>query len=152
MIALTFLVLATTATEPATAQFTCALPTSSEWLKQGDSSGPVKQLGEKRVRPVSAHQAGAVAKLVRRSAVLLTEAEVRKFTGEPSSISDRALRGYLVRAVYPTANPALDVIWDGTRLDVFASGLGCAAYVKHPIVVFIKRPPRRVYVMASAAL
>ena len=131
----------------------CIMPTTNEWLMQGDSSGPVERLHTDRVRPVSEHVPEAIAKLATRSAVPLTNAEVRRFTGKPSAtVSRQSLRPFLVRAVYPTPHPTFDLGWDGTRLDVFAGGLGCAPYVKHPIIVFLERKPHRVFVMASAAL
>jgi hypothetical protein len=140
-------------TAPASAQFTCAVPTTNEWLKHGDGSGPSKQLSEGRVRPVTDRIADAVNKLEGPSVVALSDADLKRFIGQVSGAgSSPGFHPYLVRAVYPTGNPSLDVRWNGKRLDVFARGLGCAAFVKHPIVVFLERRPRRVYVMASAAL
>ena len=136
-----------------TGQSACTAPTSNEWLRQGNGSGPVKELPASQVRPVARHLEEAIAKLETRSVVLLSDAEARKFSGEENATGSRPkLRPYLVRAVYPTGNPTLHVAWNGHRLDVFAGGLGCAPFAKHPIVVFLERRPREVFVMASAAL
>ena len=136
-----------------TGHSTCAAPTSNEWLRQGSSSGPVEELPASQVRPVAQHLDEAIEKLETRSALLLSDAEARRFSGVENGTSSRPkLRPYLVRAVYPTGNPMLSVRWNGQRLDVFAGGLGCAPFAKHPIIVFLESPPREVFVMASAAL
>jgi hypothetical protein len=147
------LVSLTSALAAAMVQITCTAQAANEWLRKGDSPGPGTQLSADRIRPVTQRVPQANAKLQRRSVALLTDAEIQKFTGQPSAkASDRRLRAYLVRAVFPTGNPSLDVRWDGRRLDVFARGLGCAPFTKHPIIVFLERPPRQVFVRASAAL
>lgn len=135
------------------AQTSCAQPTTNEWLGQNRGVAPTNQLQAERVRKVSMRLDRAVARLKSRSAVLLTDEEVQAFTGSGrASIESRGLRAYLVRAVFPTRSPSLDVRWDGKRLDVFAGGLGCASFTKHPIVVFLEQKPRQVVVMATAAL
>jgi hypothetical protein len=138
---------------PATAQFTCKAPTSNVWLKQGRSSDRAEHLSPDRIRPVSQALPRAIAKLATRSAVPLSIPEFQAFTGSasPTNLGHR-LRPYLVRAVFSTTNPQLDVWWDGKTLDVNADGLGCAPFLKHPVVVFLDRQPRQVFVAASAAL
>jgi hypothetical protein len=138
---------------PATAQYSCSIPTTNEWLTKGDHPSPEAQLSDERVLPVTQRVPEAIAKLESRSAIRLGETEVRHFTEESSArISNHKLRAYLVRAVFPTPHPRFWVKWDGVRLDVFAGGLGCAPFTKHPIIVLLERRPREVYVGASAAL
>jgi hypothetical protein len=138
---------------PATAQYSCSSPTTNEWLTKGDHPSPEAQLSDERVLPVTQRVPEAIAKLESRSAIRLGETEVRHFTEESSArISNHKLRAYLVRAVFPTPHPRFWVKWDGVRLDVFAGGLGCAPFTKHPIIVLLERRPREVYVGASAAL
>ena len=132
---------------------TCTAPPSNEWLRRGNGSGPVEELPASQVRPVTQHLDEAIEKLERRSVLLLSDAEAARFSGKENATGLRhKLRPYLVRAVYPTGNPSLHVTWNGHRLDVFAGGLGCAPFAKHPIVVFLERRPRELFVMASAAL
>jgi hypothetical protein len=135
----------------ATAQDQCTLPTTNEWLAQASSGAPATQVEADKVVPVSKNITKAVARLRDHSVVPLGTREMQEFIDLPTSPS-AGLRPYLVRAVFPTANPSLDLRWDGVRLDVFAGGLGCAPYVKHPVVVFLERQPKHVFVMASAAL
>jgi len=104
------------------------------------------------VRPVSKDLQRAISLLRKRSAILLSDRDVARFGGALRQKRDRRLRPYLVRAVFPTSNPMIRVSWDADSLFVFAAGLGCSPYVKHPIVVFLDREPKRVFVSASAAL
>ena len=137
---------------PASAQYECSISTTNEWLTSGNHPSPETQLSDDRVHPVTQRLPQAIAKLERRSAVRLSEADTRDFLGASTRTTPRRSRAYLVRAVYPTPYPRFWVKWDGTQLDVFAGGLGCAHFTKHPIIVFLERQPREVYVGASAAL
>lgn len=136
---------------PLAAHPRCSLSTADDWLTKGERAGPVLQLSNERVRAVTQRLSHAIEMLKTRSAVPLGKADVEAFTGEPVG-SGRSLHPYLARAVFPVPGASLDVRWDGFRLDVFAGGLGCAAYAKHPVIVFLERQPRNVIVIASAAL
>ena len=141
------------AAAPAPAQYPCTIPATNEWLSKGDRSESEKKLDGDRIRPVTEHISESITKLLSHSVLSLSVADVKYFTGKPSASDfDSRLRPYLVRAVYPTSDPAFDVRWDGRRLDVVTEGLGCEPYVKHPVVVFLERPPQEVYVMAFSAL
>jgi len=65
---------------PAGAQeFGCSIPTTNEWLRQGDNSGPFEQLTAEYVRPVSNHLDEAIARLATRLVAPLTFADAKKF-------------------------------------------------------------------------
>lgn len=59
-----------------------------------------------------------------------------------------------MRAVFPTPQPHIRFGVLDAEGDYFiqADGLGCFAYVKHPVIVWLATPPRRLTVVASAAL
>jgi hypothetical protein len=137
---------------PAAAQNGRTEPTSSEWLRQAPNPQPPKRLSDDQVSPVAHELPEAIARLERSPAVPLRDSEVQKFLGRPAPDADRKLRAYLVRAVFPSAHSMVHVRRDGSRLDIFADGLGCAPYTKHPIIVFTDRRPRRIYVMAGTVL
>jgi hypothetical protein len=89
------------------------------------------------------------------SIVPLNNAEVARFSAlTPKEIASKGerFRPYLVRAVFPSSNPQLTVQWSGSDLHVFAAGLGCASFEQRPIIVFLDRKPKVIFVMASAAL
>jgi len=133
------------------ARFVCREPTTNEWLKQApatDSAGFV-QVDASRVVAVSSNLSDATALLMTADAVQISPHQVQQFTGQASR-SDAT--PYLVRAVFPTSRPNVSVSWHGPDLYVFAGGLGCAPYLKHPIVVFLDQRPVQVFVSASAAL
>ena len=136
---------------PAAAQYQCTAPTSNSWLRQAPASTPETRIDDRFVRPVTRALPHAVAMLKKQALIRLSERDVKRFTGTVIP-SDQSLRPYLVRAVFPTATPNLELSWGGSSLHVFAAGLGCAPFTKHPIVVFLDRKPHRVFVMASAAL
>ena len=114
-------------------------------------------LSRSRITPVTVHLSEAVARLNDRDAVELTSSEAATFIGSanPPSLAENGappLRPWLVRAVFPTFNPLLDAAWKGDKLVVFADGLGCAPFVKHPVVVWLDRAPASVIVIATADL
>jgi hypothetical protein len=134
----------------AEAQFQCNEPTSNEWLNDGQSKGHDVPVQSSQVGQVSSDLMEAVSLLSAESAIRLDDRQVAEFTGRPSS--SKGHKPFLIRAVFPTGNPLVHVSWEGENLFVFAEGLGCFAYTKHPIIVLLDRPPKRVFVSASAAL
>lgn len=143
-------------TAPATvsAQPACEAPASSAWLRQ--SSGPATnvRVDPSRVHPVIRDLPVAIGMLSIEHALALSQHDAMRFAGAGAGMPPPpdGLRPYLVRAVFPTANPQLDVRWSGSDLHVSAAGLGCAPFKDHPIVVFLERSPAAVFVMATAAL
>jgi hypothetical protein len=139
----------------AAAQFECNLPTTNEWLwGEVYQEGPDLEIAPNRVFTVSRNLRGAIALLKRKPAVALTAAEARRFAGNSLKVpAGRSLRPYLVRAVFPSEDPTIEVSWGrGDRLRVFTEGLGCNPHEKYPIVVFLDRKPKHVFVTTSAAL
>lgn len=139
------------------AQSSCTEPTTSEWLKQPPrSSEPTTVVDTSQVHPVTQELPRAVKMLENHSIVPLEPMDVIQVGGGDVATlrqeQGRQLRPYLVRAVFPTPSPKLDVRWSGSSLQVFAGGLGCAPFAKHPIIVFLHHQPTQVFVMASAAL
>ena len=132
----------------------CPYPATSDWLSNFDGSNfPDKPLADGRVLVVTNDINEAIEMLAGRSVLPLGDAQVRKFTGKSfDALRQRTLRPYLVRAVFPTSSPDLEVAWDGRLLAVFAGGLGCSPYWKRPIIVLLEREPVQVHVSASAAL
>lgn len=144
------------ASSPTTAfaQPQCDASISSEWLRPPSDFRVDATIRGSLVLPVVRDVAAATAMLEKRAIVLLTPDGFVRFAGTvpmPQGIDER-LRPYLVRAVFPTLNPRLDVRWSGRDLHVFATGLGCSPFMNHPIIVFLDREPVGVFVMASAAL
>jgi hypothetical protein len=134
-------------------QFQCKQPAANEWLKQGTYKGPGPQVSSDFIRPVTKDLPGAISLLKKRSAIRLSEKNLGRFVGRDFRwTQDRRLKPYLVRAVFPSGNPMVGADWDGDDLYVFAGGLGCAAYKKHPVVMFLGRKPKRVFVRAMSAL
>jgi len=135
----------------AAAQWQCKEPTSNEWLKQAPATTKETAIPEALAQPVTNELTEAVARLSSRDFVRLSQADANRFTGQASP-SDGKRQPYLVRAVFPVGSPSLRISWSGDDLHVFAEGLGCAQFVKHPIVVYLERDPKHVFVMATAAL
>jgi hypothetical protein len=138
---------------PACTQFGCDAPTSDEWLYSAEQPAEGARLGPDRVRPVVRALPQAISLLATRSALPLSTAQVEQFTGSAAHPSHGGgFQAYLVRSVFPTPDPHLDVSWDGNTLSVAAAGMGCAPFRKNPIVVFLERQPEHVLVIATAAL
>jgi len=132
-------------------QYVCNAPTANEWLKQGPAVGTsgFTEVDRARVLAVSADLEAATAMLATVDAIEITPQQAQRFSGQ-SDLPDGT--PYLARAVFPTPRPMVIVNWYGADLYVFAGGLGCAPYEKHPVVVFLDQRPERVFVSASAAL
>ena len=139
----------------AAAQYQCNLPTTNEWLRgEVYREGPDSEIGEDLIFPVSINLPRAIALLKKDSAVAMSVAQARQFAGPDLKLPvNRRLKPYLVRAVFPSGDPTTGLSWGPhSRLRVFAEGLGCNLYVKHPIIVFLDRRPKQVFVVASGAL
>lgn len=137
--------------QPTAGRFKCDAPTTNEWLLPPAGSGKSEKVDAALVYPVQKHVERAVGLLDKQSATPLTQAQLAEF-GVDAAPSTSVRRAYLVRAVYPVQRPTLDVSWVSRDLHVFANGLGCAPFVKRPLVIFLDRKPRRVFVTAAAAL
>jgi hypothetical protein len=133
----------------ASAQQGCDKPYTNEWLTQSPGDSPVA-FDSPQVVPVTRHLVLAIAKLDSASIVPLPPDQVLRFTG--AMITQPGLQPYLVRAVFPTLRPHIGIAEKGNNLTIFADGMGCAPYVKHPIVIFLKHKPNRVFVSAAAVL
>jgi hypothetical protein len=135
------------------AQWTCKEPASNEWLRQAPPTTKETAIPDSLVQPVAHDLERAISLLRDRSFIRLSNSDANTFAGGASpSVENPVLRPYLVRAVFPVANPRFRLSWSGNNLHVFLDGLGCAAFIKHPLVVFLDREPSDVFVMASAAL
>lgn len=151
-VALFLLILASAAhAQPASGQFKCDAPTTNKWLLPLVGSGKNEEVDVALVYPVQKDVERAIGLLDNQSAIPLTPAQLTEFGVKASSYAS-ARRAYLVRAVYPVPRPKLAVSWVGKDLHVFANGLGCAPFVKRPLVILLDRKPRRVFVTAAAAL
>ena len=143
---------ASTGPAPVTAQPGCAAPVSSAWLRPLPPPDKNVRVEPSRVHPVSRDLRAAVGMLRIQHVLELSQDDVVRFAGVGMPRQPAGLRPYLVRAVFPTSNPQLEVRWNGIALHVSASGLGCAPFTDHPIIVFLERGPAAVFVMATAAL
>jgi len=133
-------------------QFRCDAPTANEWLALPADRSMSKTVEEADIHRIEGDLEGAIGLLDKSSAVRLTKSQLAGFGVERARALGQRRRAYLVRAVYPTANPRLSIGWNGDDLHVFADGLGCAPFVKHPVIVILDREPERIFVAASAAL
>jgi hypothetical protein len=135
-------------------EFRCDLPTANAWLTsapEGFRDRP--PIDPSQIQPVREGVDEAAATLAARSARPLTPAEAARLTGLSAPAGSAALRPWLVRAVYPVSSPLVGAAWlDSDRLVVTADGLGCAPFVKHPLVLWLDRAPGELFVVATAAL
>lgn len=140
---------------PASAQFKCDAPTKNGWLTEGlrwDETAPLVPPG--RILEIESAAVPEAIRALDRVAILPLDGErLRRLlgTGRPAAPSAN-LSPYLVRAVYPTPSPQLSATLTGGVLRMSASGLGCAPFLKHPVVIYLERAPRTVEVTADAAL
>ena len=135
----------------ASAQWTCSLPATSEWLREGSPpSDDFAEIDRSRIHIVTHYLDTARTMLSARSIVPLDRAQLSRFLGGVPASPAKGLQPYLVRAVFPVSNPVLGVRVQGSALTVLAGGLGCASFVKHPIIVYLEREPVDVFVIASA--
>lgn len=148
MLALLLILVAT----PADAQFQCTEPTTNEWLLQPATSIDGETVAASRVRPVVSDLPLAIEALKNQPIILLSAKEAARFAGPDAADKGARLKPYLVRAVFPSSRPRLDVRWSGKDLHISAAGLGCAPFTKHPVVIFLDRKPEKLFVTASAAL
>jgi hypothetical protein len=140
---------------PASAQFKCDAPTKNAWLTEGlrwDETAPLVPPG--RILEIEPAAVPEAIRALDRVAILPLDGE--RLTrllgaGRPAAPPEN-LSPYLVRAVYPTPSPHLSATLNGGVLRVSASGLGCAPFVKHPVVIYLERAPETIEVTADAAL
>jgi len=149
-----FVLLALTVVKPAFAHFKCDASTYDDWLEPTPKAQEGTKVDALLVRPVVSNLSQALSMLQKRNIASLTPDDVKMFLGSKAMplIPDNRLRPYLVRAVFPTSYPSLEIQLKGDDLYVFAGGLGCVAFSKHPIIVFLDHQPAHVFVRASAAL
>lgn len=142
---------------PSTAeQSECREPSTDDWLRQPVAPFNWQDLEAIAIRQVRADAlVVAVERLSDVSVVALSDDEVERL-GEAEMVGRAAIptgwRPYLIRSVFPVGNPRIDLNWQGEKLVVDAFGLGCAAFTKHPIIVYLDRAPTELFVTASAAL
>jgi hypothetical protein len=136
-------------------QFRCDAPSADPWLSQppfGFQERP--SIGRSFVQPVLDDEVGnAGASLAKDVAHPLTSGQAAHLSGAPAPEGSATLRPWLVRAVFPVSSPNLSAIWlDERKLVILADGLGCAPFLKHPVVVWLDRAPVELLVAAEAAL
>ncbi|MNS43312.1 hypothetical protein D3C72_757100 [compost metagenome] len=132
----------------------CNLPATNEWLQRPPPTdgASFKQVDASLVWEVTNDAQGAVAALTTEAVVEISREQVRHFAGEAAGSAAPNGVAYLVRAVFPSRWPSVRVEWSENDLHVFAGGLGCFRYEKHPVIVYLNRRPANVFVSASAAL
>jgi hypothetical protein len=152
--ALLILLLSLTACVGQGGQFRCDAPTANEWATRappGFREAPPIAPGN--IQIVRLNVAEAAAELSTQPVRALTPVEAGRLIGAEAPPGSQGLRPFLVRAVFPVENPILTAAWmEGDRLVVVADGLGCAPYVKRPLVLWLDRVPTGLFVVATAAL
>jgi hypothetical protein len=130
----------------------CGRPRSNDWLVPRPSSFRGERISPDFVLVVRNDVPRAVSLLARRAALEIGEADVRSLTGSPSPPHPPALHPYLIRAVDMGASAALEVRSEKGDVSVLTFRLGCAYYLKTPIIVFLSAAPQSVFVQAEGAL
>jgi hypothetical protein len=134
------------------AQNKCPPETPNDWLTRGGNSGLARPIDPELVLPVASELPRAISLLSRRSAVLISSSDVQRFTGRPAAPSAKTLRPYLVRALDVSRWSAPKLSVEQGNLEVFVGRLGCPLHTKTPVVVFLREPPKRVFVEVMTAL
>ncbi|MNH49034.1 hypothetical protein D3C73_05970 [compost metagenome] len=129
----------------------CNLPATNEWLQRPPPThgASFKQVDASLVWEVTNDAQGAVAALTTEAVVEISREQVRHFAGEAAGSAAPNGVAYLV---FPSRWPSVRVGWSENDLHVFAGGLGCFRYGKHPVIVYLNRRPANVFVSALAAL
>ncbi len=139
--------------QDSTAEDRCNIPASHPWERAAtttfDSARPIPS---ELIRPVIDDVQGAVIALSHVASKRLSDADAKRYSGGKLSADHRHLYPYLVRAVYPSEQPAINILRSGDDLLISTSGLGCAPFVGHPIIVLLPAPPAQIFVQAGAAL
>lgn len=137
-------------------QVGCNLPSHTDWIRAGMPKGEGRAVAQSLVHPVIVGLPRAVASLRSAPVRPLTADQAVTFAGPQLRAklqqAGPGLKPYLIRAVYPTGYPSFDVRWHGDDLYVHGGGLGCAAFTNRPIIILLRRAPKRLFVAASAAL
>lgn len=139
---------------PPVSSHPCGPTLTSDWFSEPaprDWTG-IELVPVKLVLEVQDTGGTAATLLARVDALLISPAQVQQFTGHPGPIPAPGTSAYLVRAVYPTQGSKVEVGWHEDDLHVFAGGLGCPRFQKRPVIVYLDRLPRNVFVSAMTAL
>ena len=128
-------------------------PADYSWAQDGSIKADAPEIDASQILMVKKNRTHAVALLSHRSFVRLTKSQFRAFTGQSDAEYVRSkVRPYLVRAITadPTDPGAISVQFDGRTLQLTGSAMGaCPEVAKSPIIVFLGRSPKRVYVGTS---
>lgn len=121
------------------------------WNKSGPNDWDHPQLEPSRFWLVSRNRPRAVAMLAKGSFVRLTNKQVHAFLGGRATVNDprRDLMPFLVRAESVEATDASEIAvrWDGKTLHLTGTAMGeCPRVLKQPMIVFLERAPRQVFV------
>lgn len=135
-------------------QFRCDAPSHDEWMTPWvarDGESPIAAASIVTIDPATAGE--AIGLLQSSAAVELDSAQFAHFAGAGSNARPGpGEKPYLVRAVFPSPNAIVEASWFGDVLRVSAGALGCAPFLKHPVILLLNRVPVTVDVQASAAL
>jgi hypothetical protein len=148
------LVMAVTTGTAHAQQFRCDESSHDPWMASWvarDGAVPVPRSSIVEIDPATMTE--AVALLQTREAVELQPTQLTHFLkADPARQPPEGLKPYLFRAVYPVSRTFLSASWFGNLLQITSGGLGCAPFLKHPVVVYLDQLPEKVDVQASAGL
>jgi hypothetical protein len=137
---------------PVMAQRTCGPETSNEWLAPAPQGFVGNDVSPEFMLRVTDHLRKAISLLARRSAAPITRADVLSFTGTAAPRHSSKLRPYLVWAIDMRSSTKLYASTENNRLYVLAANLGCPVHAKTPIILFLRQPPKAVFVEEWTAL
>lgn len=135
----------------APAQVACDAPSANAWLQSGPAVPETGPHIVVPVAPVERDMSRAILALERKPVIALRPADVTRFGVTPPVLAP-GVKPYLVRAVYPAARPHITAGLDKMVLRIHAAGMGCAPFLKHPVIVWLAQPPKTLVVTADAAL
>jgi hypothetical protein len=132
----------------------CNIPISDSWLHWTPGYVETLAIAQTLVAPIRRGLTPAYVALQDRFFVRLSPAEaaIHFGVGKPAIATGKGLRPYLVRAVAPLGQPSFHVGWKGDALFVETFALGCGHFLRHPVIAWLDRPPKQVFVGASGAL
>lgn len=132
------------------AQHTCPPVAPDAWLRQQPAISTSEIVPHAAL--VRENEAEALALMEDQEVVALTATQAARF-GATGGAADPRLRPYLVRAVAANGGARLmGVERSGDDLVVTTGSLGCPAYIRRAVVVYLDRPPVRVFTSAMTAL
>ena len=134
-------------------QQTCPPTPPEPWLQDpAEPSGFAEVANGKEVL-VREREAEALRLLDQQEAVALTTTEAARFGAVPAGALEPGMRPYLVRAVAANRGSRLMGVYRrGDDLLVGTGSLGCPSYIRRAVVVYLDRPPVRVFPSAMTAL